>query len=210
MYNLPYYKEKDMAVVIDFMQQHPFAFITGVDAQQRPVATQVPVLLEERNGVLYLRGHIMRKNDHHNAFTQNNRVLAVFASPASYVSASWYENPQQGSTWNYMSVHAHGEMTFLSENDLRKLLEDTTTHFEKDDTSAASYRNLPEEYISRMLPAINGFEIKVDTLDHVFKLSQNRDRDSYHHILSKLEAGDAGAQFIAGEMRKRKDILFPV
>ncbi|HEX7691596.1 MAG TPA: hypothetical protein VF408_04370, partial [Sediminibacterium sp.] len=86
----------------------------------------------------------------------------------------------------------------------------TTTHFEKDDTSAASYRNLPEEYISRMLPAINGFEIKVDTLDHVFKLSQNRDRDSYHHILSKLEAGDAGAQFIAGEMRKRKDILFPV
>ena len=48
MYNLPYYKEKDQQVVIDFIHQHPFAFIAGCTEEGKPVASQVPVFIEER------------------------------------------------------------------------------------------------------------------------------------------------------------------
>lgn len=208
MYHLPYFKEPDAALVLAFMKQHPFAMLMGVDADQKPVATQIPFLFSEKNGQLYLRGHIMKGNDHYRAFEANQQVLVVFTGPHTYVSASWYENKQQGSTWNYMSVHARGEISFLDDSELRNLLDELTSYFENDPDSPSLYKELPEEYINRLSKAIVGIEIKVDAVEHVFKLSQNRDLKSFENILSKLDAGDANAQGIASEMRKRKDQLF--
>jgi transcriptional regulator len=209
MYNLPYFKDKDASGLLAFMKQYPFAFLSGVDANQKPVATQVPLLIDERDGQLFLRGHIMKQNDHHLAFAQNQNVLAVFTGPHTYVSASWYENKQQGSTWNYMSVHAKGTMEFLPENELRRLLDDLTSHFEDDPASPALFRHIPEEYIGRMVKAIVAFEIKVTGIDHVFKLSQNRDQKSFENILEKLEQGSPDARAIAKEMQKRREEFFP-
>lgn len=207
MYNLPYYKEKDAAVVIDFIRQNPFGILMGVDAEQRPVATQVPFLFSEREGVLYLRGHMMKGNDHHKAFLENSNALVLFTGPHCYVSASWYSNPQQGSTWNYMTVHAKGEFRFLDDSELPGLLNELTAFYEKED-SAASYQHIPQDYISRMVKAISAFEIKVTSMDHVFKLSQGRDKESFDNIVSKLSAGDANEKAIAAEMEKRKGKLF--
>jgi len=208
MYNLPYYKEKDAAIVLEFMKQHPFAVLMGVDAEQRPVATQVPFLFVEKDGQLYLRGHIMKGNDHHKAFSENKNVMALFTGPHTYVSASWYSNQLQGSTWNYMTVQAKGEISFLGDEELLGVLDQLTSYYEEKN-SPSLYKNIPEEYITRMSKAIVAFDIKVTSLEHVFKLSQNRDQQSFETILEKLNAGSADAKAIAAEMNKRKDQLFP-
>src|SRR5215208_1173818 len=145
MYNLPYYKEKDRQVVLDFIHQHPFAFVAGCTEETKPVATQVPVFIEEREGSLFLSGHMMRQTDHHRAFEKNPDVLCVFTGPHTYVSASWYSNPHQASTWNYMSVHVKGKIRFLDENGLVNVLKKITLHFEKDNfQSPTVFGNLPE------------------------------------------------------------------
>ena len=108
MYKLPYYHEEDEEIVKQFVRDHPFAFIAGSDAESNPVATQVPLFIDERDGKFFLTGHIMRNTDHHKAFVENENVLAIFTGPHSYVSATWYDNPYQASTWNFMSVHAIG------------------------------------------------------------------------------------------------------
>ena len=208
MYNLPYFKEQDAAVVIEFMKQHPFAMVIGVDEDNKAVATQVPVLIEERNGELFLKAHIMRQTDHHKAFEHNKNVLVVFTGPNTYVSASLYENKLQGSTWNYQSVHAKGEITFLDEQQLLHLLEQLTSHFENNPASPSLYKHLPEDYIQRLSKAIVAFEIKVTALENVFKLSQNRDKKSYENIQDHLSNGNASQQHIAQEMEKRKGKLF--
>jgi transcriptional regulator len=205
MYNLSYYKEQDIKLVMDFMHSHPFALLSGCDAMSRPVATQVPVLLENRNGRLYLLGHVMKNTDHYNVFLQNQNVLAIFTGPHTYVSASWYSNPQTGSTWNYITVHARGAIKFLDDSSLLKILRRLTSHFENDPTSPALVEKMPDEYINRMLPAIRGFEIEVLELDNVFKLSQNRDAESFENIVRNLQASDdPDAIEIAREMRKRR------
>lgn len=209
MYNLPYFKENDKAAVLDFVHRHPFAFVAGCDEEGRPVATQLPVFIEEREGVLYLTGHMMRNTDHHRAMAKNPQVLCVFSGAHSYVSATWYSNPQQASTWNYMSVHARGIMTFLGEEELVAVLKKTSLHFENNDPhSATAYDNLPEDYRTRLLKAIVAFEVEVREIDNVFKLSQNRDRESYQNIIHKLEEKDAGAKGVAEEMKKRASTLF--
>ncbi len=209
MYNLPYYKEKDEAVVLDFMKQHPFALLMGVDAEQKPVATQIPFLFAEESGQLLLRGHIMKGNDHHKAFSENKQVLAVFTGPHTYVSSSWYHIKPQASTWNYMTVHAKGELSFLDEAALLQMLDELTAFYEKDQESPVLYKDMPQDYIMRLSKAIVAFEIKVTSIEHVFKLSQNRDEKSYENIIEKLQNIDADSKAIAAEMVKRKQQLFP-
>lgn len=210
MYNLSYFKEPDKKILLQFLNDYPFAFLTGSNALGKQVATQIPILIEERDGELYLQGHIMRNTDHHKAFVENANALAVFTGPHSYVSASWYSNPQIGSTWNYMSVHAKGSITFQSEEFLISLMKKLTLRFENNNTSSPTiFDNLPKEFLQKMLPAIVGFEIKVEALENVFKLSQNRDEKSYDNIIAKLEEQGGNGTLVADEMKKRKEQLFP-
>lgn len=208
MYNLPYFKEKDAEVVKQFIREHPFAFLAGSDAQHKPVATQIPVFIDEKDGSLFLTGHMMRNTDHQKAFADNPHVLAVFTGPHTYVSASWYENKQQGSTWNYISVHAKGSIRFLDEKELVEVLKRTTNHFENDPHSGANFENLPDEYVQRMAKAIVAFEIEVSEIDNVFKLSQNRDEKSYDNIAGKLKKQGGDGKKIAELMEKRKGQVF--
>lgn len=208
MYDLPKYKEQDDAVIKAFIRQHPFALLTGVNGQQQPVATQIPVFIDERDGRLYLSGHIMKQTDHHRAFVQNPQALIIFTGPHTYVSASWYQNKKQGSTWNYMTVHAHGNMRFLDEKALRDVLHRTTRHFENDPHSGANYEDLPQEYVDQMAKAIVAFELEVTRLEHVFKLSQNRDQVSYDNIIARLQEQGGQAAAVAQEMQKRRSQLF--
>jgi transcriptional regulator len=210
MYDLPYHKEKNPEVIKEFIDRYPFAFLTGCDAENKPVATQVPVFIEEENGRKLLRGHIMRNTIHHKAFLHNQHVLVVFTGHHTYVSATWYSNPYLASTWNYMSVHVKGIIRFVDDAGLEEIMRKTTLHFENyDQQSTTIYDNLPAEFKQRVMKAIVGFEIEVTEMDNVFKLSQDRDAESYHNIKEKLrQQGEAG-QVIAAEMEKRTKELFP-
>jgi transcriptional regulator len=209
MYNLPYFKEKDAAVVKRFMHEHPFAFLAGCDAENKPIATQVPVFIDEKEGKLFLTGHIMKNTDHHKAFVQNPNVLTVFTSPHTYVSATWYDDPMQASTWNYISVHAKGTIRFGSEAELISILKRLTLYYENNNhDSSTVFDNLPEEYRNPLMKAIIAFEVEVTEMDNVFKLSQNRDEKSYHNIIQKLEEQGGNGKFIAAEMKKRTSQLF--
>ena len=210
MYYFSYFKEKDRKVILEFLEEHPFAFLTGSFLSGAQVATQIPILFEEREGELYIQGHFMRKTDHHKAFMENPNALVVFTGPSTYVSASWYGNPQIGSTWNYMSVQMAGKLRFMSPEELIQFMRMFTQKFEKGNMQSLTfYDNLPESFLSKMMPAIVGFEMKVESLDNVFKLSQNRYEKSFLNILSKLEGQGGEAAMVAMEMRKRQAELFP-
>jgi transcriptional regulator len=207
MYNIPYFKEKDSQVVINFLRQHPFAMLIG-SANNLPVATQIPMLIDEQEGKLFLTGHFMRNTDHHKAFVQNNNALCVFTGAHTYVSASWYTQPETASTWNYMSVHARGVLQFTNEERLLDILKRTTALFENNEASLASFHHLSKDYVDRLSKAIVGFQMEVQQLENVFKLSQNRDEKSYHNIMQQLQQQDADAQTIAAEMQNRTEQLF--
>ena len=55
---------------------------------------------------------------------------------------------------------------------------------------------------------IAGFEIEIINIDTVFKLSKDRDVESYHNIIRKLEEQNEDGRVIAKEMKKRVKGLF--
>lgn len=208
MYNLAHFKEEDPQQVIAFMNAHSFAMLIG-NSNGRAVATQVPLMIEEREGKLFLIGHITRKQDHQLVFEKNDEALVIFTGAHAYVSATWYENVQTASTWNYSSVHVRGKLVFMDEQGLIDALRKLSLHYEKQNTKSLTiYDNLPADYVEKMLKAIIGFEIEVASVEHVFKLSQNRDEKSYDNIISHLKEEGGEAATVAKTMEERKDKLF--
>jgi transcriptional regulator len=96
-------------------------------------------------------------------------------------------------------------LKFLDEQALIDVLRKTTLHFENyNKESSTFFDNLSEEYTSRLMKAIVAFEVEVEEINNVFKLSQNRDKKSYHNIIEKLEEQDFDSKTIAEEMKKRE------
>jgi len=210
MYNYPHYKEHDLKKLISFMRDHPFVTLIGSDKNGRIEATQIPVLVEEKEGKLFIYGHIAKKSDHHQAFEENPNALALFTGPHTYVSGSWYSgNPQQASTWNYISIHARGQIRFLDEAALITLLKKLSLRFENNNTASSTvYDNLPNDYKEKLIKAILAFELEITEMDNVHKLSQNRDEKSYDNIVQQLKKQQGDAKEIGDLMEKRKGQVF--
>ncbi len=202
MYKLPYFIEENKEKVYAFMKENSFAIVTVMDIKF-PVATQVPLDVKINDDKIIFTGHMMKNTDHHKAFLKNENVLVIFIGPHCYVSASWYTKPDVASTWNYISVHAKGKIIFVEEEETKKIVENITNKYEQTG-SPASFDKLSNEYVNRLVKAIVGFTIEVESLENVFKLSQNHDKETRISIIEHLnENGSDNEKQIALEMQQR-------
>ena len=202
MYKLPHFTEHDTENILSFMKENSFAVVTGI-GEEYPVASHLPLEIIEENGKLIFTGHLMRKTAHHIAFEKNKNVLVIFSSPHAFISAGWYADPLQASTVNYMAIHSKGKIFFTDEDGTRAAIKQITDkHIGAD--SPASFDKLPKDYVDAMLKAIVGFCIEVESIENVFKLSQNRNESERKNIITHLEkTAESGTNFIAKEMKKR-------
>ncbi len=202
MYDLKHFKANHQQDVITFMHQNPFVVLCGVDAANKPVATHIPVLIEERDDKLFLQAHIMRKQMHTTAFENNVNVLAIFSAAHSYVSATNYIEQNTASTWNYQAVHASGTIHFLNDEGLLNLLTRLTEKFENNPHSPAQVKNMEASYVKDLMKAIVAFEIEITNIEHIFKLSQNKDQATRNNIIQSLQQQDDAAKAVANAMKQ--------
>lgn len=203
MYKNPHFEEKDLSKIIAFMEAHSFITLIGTDGEY-PVATQVPVKIEQRNGEVYLIGHIMKKTDHHQAYAKNEKVLALFTGAHAYISASVYQDPAVASTWNYSTVQIKGSLRLLGDEETRTVIQELTNRYEDPASSKAAFHHMSESYIEKNLRAISGFELLVQDIATVFKLSQNHPHVNRAAIVDHLSvSNDVNDQQVAEEMRLR-------
>jgi transcriptional regulator len=205
MFKVKRYQEEP-SVVLKMMQDNPFVIVTGFGADGYPVATHIPVEVVQRaDGKIIISGHFSRATDHAKAFAANTNALLIFTGPHAYVSASWYTDTRMASTWNYITVHVKGRLQFLDDAGTYNIIKALTDRYEAASANPASMEKMSEKYIRDNLKAIVGFEIEVQHIDNVFKLSQNRDAASQEHIIENLsESKEAQAIAIAAEMQKRQ------
>jgi len=207
MYRLPHFTETDLAVILEFMKK--FSFATMIGAGEKPVATQIPVLISATEEGIMLKGHFMRGTDHYETLIKNPETLFLFIGPQCYVSASWYEERGHGSTWNYMSVQARGKLCFYNDVQTVELLQELTHYFEDTQTRPELLENMNEAYINTNVRAIIGFETRLENVQATFKLSQNKDDESYRKIVENLgKSENYNEIIIAAEMKKRRNYLF--
>ena len=156
-------------------------------------ATHLPLLLEPEEGEFgTLYGHFARANPHWQDLA-GQEALAVFAGPDAYVHPGWYpgkaEHGQVVPTWNYIAVHAWGQVeTFDDPERLRELLSRLTARHEAGRPRPWSLDDAPAEYLERMLRAIVGFALPIRRLEGQWKLSQNRQPADHAGVRQGLAA----------------------
>ena len=118
-------------------------------------------------------------------FEKSPEVLVIFQGPHTYISPTWY-NHTNVPTWNYQAVHVYGSPRIVSDHaEVYKILSHLTTRNEGD----SSYRleTLPQDFVEKEMKGIVAFQIEVTRIEANYKLSQNRNDEDYHNIVSRLE-----------------------
>lgn len=208
MYQFAHFTEDNQEAIIEFIQQHVFATIIGYH-DGKSEATQVPLIVEKRGDKLYFKGHVYKHSNHYPALLNSDDVLVLFTGANCYVSASWYTKRGEGSTWNYMTVQARGKVSWYNDTETLTLLTELTHQYEDKQERPELVEDLTPEYLSANVKAIAGFEIEVTKLDATFKLSQNKDDESFKNIVAKLtDSNDINSICIAGEMMQIRPDLF--
>jgi len=201
MYIPEFNRQEDRSTALSFMRANPFAILVS-NADGVPFATHVPVLIEEHADQLVVRSHMARANPHWKSMKEGKESLIIFHGPHAYISPSLYEIRESVPTWNYAAVHVYGEPTLFSgEESLTETLNQMINTFES--SYMAQWSEMSEEYRSRMMKHIVGFEIRAKRLEAKFKLSQNRTKGEQARIIESLSQNpDSNISGIAELMRQ--------
>lgn len=168
-------------------------------ANDLPHAAHAPVLLAGDT----LRFHLSVANPLAHAITAGARTLAVVSGEDAYVSPDWYGLADQVPTWNYVSVEVEGPTRVLTRGETTVLLDDLSARYEADLAPKLrwSRAKMAAGRFEAMLNGIVGFEVAVERLEGITKLSQNKPAEAIARVAAELaNRDDEGARRIARRM----------
>jgi len=196
------YDEKDKEKIHSFIRENSFGILISVK-DGAPAGTHIPLLLEkDAEGREILMGHISRGNEQKYALTDGAKVMVIFAGPHAYISPRWYTQ-MTVPTWNYIAVHVYGTVKIVEGDELHAALRRLMDHYEHPMPAPVNVEEIPEKTYQENFRGIVGFKIYIDEMQAAYKLSQNRDEESYHRVIGELEKGDDVAKGVAEEMKKK-------
>jgi transcriptional regulator len=201
MYLPKHFAETDLAVLHDLMRANPLATLVshGPDGLN---ANHLPLLLADGEPCGRLQGHVARANSLGKRGSVTGEVLVVFQGDESYVSPSGYatkaEHGRVVPTWNYVAVHAYGELRVVDDPHwiLAQISALTATN-EAVLPQPWAVTDAPADYIEKMLGAIVGIEITITRLLGKWKVSQNQPAENQASLIAAFAArGDPMADLI--------------
>lgn len=190
------FKVTDQAVLAQFIQDYPLAALAASSADYVN-AVHLPVLLSENeSGEIRLLSHIAHNNDFLTQVENNQDILLIFNGPHAYISPNFYPSKTKTHkavpTWNYSVVHVRGKIACHRDRDwIYNVIEAMSAFYEQQSqTTPWSITDAPKDYIEKMIKAVVGIEITVESMVGNFKLSQNKNAEDYSGVLDGLLKSD--------------------
>ncbi|PWU50150.1 transcriptional regulator [Micromonospora globispora] len=203
---VPAHFSADESAVRDLLTHHGAADLVTATADGL-VATMVPMLYDPDagpHGALF--AHLARNNDQWRRPVLGE-ALAILRGPDAYVSPGWYatkaEHGRVVPTWNYVVVHAYGELVVHDDPAwVGALVRRLTDKHEAGRPDPWSVDNAPEGFVAGQLRAIVGVELRISRLEAKWKLSQNRCAADVDGVITGLRA--TGQDATAGAMDRAR------
>ncbi len=201
MYRPGAFAEDDTAAILTLLDRASLAHLVVASADGYE-SSPLPVLADECDGQVRVRGHLARPNPLWRLAPC--KALLIVPVADAYVSPSWYPTKAATGkvvpTWNYEVVHAHGDL--IAHDDVTWLdgfVRELTERHERGRAEPWSVDDAPGDFVAAMLRGIVGIELAVDRLEGKRKLSQNRSEEDRRGVIAGL-TGAAAA--IAASMRE--------
>lgn len=158
-------------------------------------ATFIPMMYVPSEGFGRLIGHVSKVNSQ---WKDAGEALFIVNGPDDYIDAAWLSLPEAVSvpTWNYVTVHAHGELIAHPEPEWMLQTVRELSLAQGDDTVTT----MPEEAVEILLRSIVGVELRITKLVGKAKMSQNKSPEVITQVIEGL--AEAGNQEAADWMRE--------
>ncbi|MGB7547123.1 MAG: FMN-binding negative transcriptional regulator [Terracidiphilus sp.] len=204
MYTPKFNQVSGRDTLIEAMRAYSFAILfsaqSGPESAASPVATHLPLVVQDEGEHGTLEGHFARANRHWQSLA-GRETLIVFPGPHSYVSPTLYTDPLSVPTWNYIAIHAYGTMQLVEDEPGKDaLLESLIAQHEP--AFVEDWRGLPEGFRRTMLAGIVGFRIPIARIEGKFKISQNRAPQERGNVHAAHAAGTPDQQALAAWMTR--------
>lgn len=206
MYIPKYYRLEDRDRIAQYLTAHPFGILVADDGT-RPIAVHMPFEWREENDRLILEGHVARGNPIARVAPQVASVLVIFQGPHSYISSSWYRDPNVP-TWNYVAVHAYGTCRELTGGEFQEAMARLLDHYEGERAAGRTWNTLTPTFRQQQMRGIVGLSIAVEEIQAAQKMSQNRTDEDFQSIVSHVEGGGGEAQSVAEVMKTVRPHLY--
>ncbi len=202
MYVPPQFAEERIDVLQGAMRRTGLANLVTLGPDGL-LATPLPLMLDAGDGPFgTLYGHLARANPQWRQ-TPAIDALAIFMGPDAYVSPSWYATKRETGkvvpTWNYITVHASGPVSFFE--DATELLDVVTRLTERHEAARAepwTVSDAPPPFVAAQLKGIVGFRMPIRAVQGKWKMSQNRPAVDREGVVAGLRAeGNAVADIVA-------------
>ncbi len=193
------FRQGDSQRLRAFVAARGLAMIVG-ETPAGPRVAHTPVLLDD----VQMRFHLSKANALCAPFLGGGSALAVVNGPDAYISPDWYETPDQVPTWNYVSAEIEGPLRVLNRGETIALIDDLSASFEARlaPKPAWTREKLSTKTFETLLGGIVGFEMRVERLEGVSKLSQNKPTEVIERVARQLAMrGDPGSHGIAALMK---------
>jgi transcriptional regulator len=204
MYTPKFNRVADRDILIEAMQAYSFAILfgpqSGSDSAEPLVATHLPLVVKDEGDHGVIEGHFARANRHWKALA-GRETLVVFPGPHSYVSPTFYVDPLSVPTWNYIAVHAYGNLELIEDEAgkdglLTGLIQANEPAF------AEKWHGMPADFRLSMLAGIVGFRIPIARVEGKFKISQNREEVECRNVQAAHFTGTPDQQALASWMAR--------
>jgi len=191
-------REEDRVKIVEFLRQNEFATLVTYDGE-KPTASHLLMEVVEEGESLFINGHMSKANPLWKTFEKDKEMLVIFQGAHTYISPTWY-NHVNVPTWNYQAVHLYGSPRIVDGDEYYAMISRLIAKHE----SGTDYRleTLPQDFVEKQMNGTVGFQIQVTRIEANYKLSQNRDDEDYHSIVSSLnEREDEMSHAVAEAMK---------
>ena len=207
MYLPRYFEQTDTGALLTLARAHPLATLV-FQGEGGLLANHIPLYVDDEFS--RLRGHVARANPLWRQLGAGVPALAIFHGAEGYVSPSLYPSKalhgEVVPTWNYAVVHVHGLLRAVEDRAwIRALLDTLTASHENQRAQPWQLDDAPAAYAERMLAAVVGIELRVETLTGKYKLSQNREPADRAAVQQEVAASELGALMALAERARSGD-----
>jgi transcriptional regulator len=213
MYVPPMYRARSHRQTWAVVTGYPLALLVTNGAGV-PYATHLAAVAADGDGDgdeivgASILGHLNRANPHWSALTDGMSGKLVFSGPNAYISPVVYDPGPAAPTWNFVAVHVVGRLRLITDREeTLTVVRRTAALLEK--AFGGGWDQRPSvDYFRSIVGGVGAFELEVESVDAMFKLSQEKHHDIQRRIASHLttrgpgspggEIGQLAGEFLSG------------
>ncbi|MGV6839285.1 MAG: FMN-binding negative transcriptional regulator [Planktomarina sp.] len=189
---------------IAFMRHRSFGVLS---IHAAPLFAHIPFYMADDG--TYIEAHLVRSNPILKHLDTPQPATLIVSGGDAYVSPDWYGVEDQVPTWNYIALHAVGQLERLEDDALHGVLERLSQHMEtqiKDKKPWVIDKMTPDAY-ARMARQIVPVRLTIEDIQSTWKLSQNKPQNVRDGAMAGMQGNPIGMNVdqILSEMTRKKD-----